>query len=450
MTPTVISDVPGGRHRAPDGETPQSALGFGETGPGDEQRRKDLRKMKMVATGFLVGAAIIYLFTRYVEHRDGADVAAWVGYVRAAAEAGMVGALADWFAVTALFRHPLGLPIPHTALIRKKKDDIGEQLGGFIEDNFMTPDVIEMRATSLELPRRLSSWFADPANAPRVSDEAARMIALAAEMLRDEDIENLIQHAIKWAGEPEWAQPLGRILEQLIAEERLEPVFQLACDRAHDWALGSQDLIDRVVDQDVGPSWKPKFVNNMLGDKIYRELVDFTYKVRTDPNHQLRRSMHEFVQQFADDLQHDPVMIAKFEEIKQELIGRDEVTNAASTAWKTGKAVIEQMLTDPNSTLRNSLSNSAIQLATRIRDDRPLQEKMNGWVARAARHIAANYSQEIISVITETVRGWDADETSRKIELQVGRDLQFIRINGTVVGSLAGLAIYTISVLIFH
>ncbi|MGV9709210.1 DUF445 domain-containing protein [Gordonia sp. NPDC003424] len=450
MTPTVISDVPGGRHRAPSVDTPPPSLGFGASGTGDEQRRKDLRKMKVVATGFLVVAAIVYLFTRYLEHRDGAEVAAWVGYVRAAAEAGMVGALADWFAVTALFRHPLGLPIPHTALIRKKKDDIGDQLGGFIEENFMTPDVIVERATSLEMPRRLSTWLADPANAPRVSDEAARMIALAAEMLRDEDIENLIQHAIKWAGEPEWAQPLGRILEQLIAEDRLEPVFQLACDRAHEWALGSQDLIDRVVDQDVGPSWKPKFVNTLLGDKIYRELVDFTYKVRIDPNHQLRRSMHEFVEKFADDLQHDPVMIAKFEEIKQELIGRDEVTNAASTAWKTGKAVIEQMLTDPNSTLRNSLSNSVIQLATRIRDDRPLQQKMNGWIARAAHHIAANYSQEIISVITETVRGWDADETSRKIELQVGRDLQFIRINGTVVGSLAGLAIYTISVLIFH
>lgn len=186
-----------------------------------------------------------------------------------------------------------------------------------------------------------------------------------------------------------------------------------------------------------------------MGDKIYRELVEFTYKVRTNPDHELRRSMHEFAQQFSQDLQHDPEMIAKFEGIKQELVGRDEVTGAASTAWKTGKAVIEQMLADPNSTLRNTLSDSVIRLAVRIRDDRPLQEKMNGWVARVAHHVASNYSQEIISVITETVRGWDADDTSRKIELQVGRDLQFIRINGTVVGSLAGLAIYTVSVLIF-
>ena len=404
--------------------------------------------MKIVATGFLVFAAIVYLCTRYLEHRDGTDVAAWVGYVRAASEAGMVGALADWFAVTALFRHPLGLPIPHTALIRKKKDDIGDQLGEFIEQNFMIPDVVVQRAQQLDLPRRLSTWLADPRNAPRVSDEATRVIGLAAEMLRDEDVEQLIQAALKWAAEPEWAPPTGRILEQLIAEDRLEPVFQLLCDRAHEWALGSQDLIDRVVDKD-GPSWTPKFVNNLVGDKIYRELVEFTYKVRTNPDHELRRSMHEFAQHFSQDLQHDPEMIAKFEGIKQELVGRDEVTGAASTAWKTGKAVIEQMLADPNSTLRNTLSDSVIRLAVRIRDDRPLQEKMNGWVARVAHHVASNYSQEIISVITETVRGWDADDTSRKIELQVGRDLQFIRINGTVVGSLAGLAIYTVSVLIF-
>ncbi len=406
--------------------------------------------MKIVATAMLLVAALIYLFTRYLEHRDGADVAAWVGYVRAASEAGMVGALADWFAVTALFKHPLGLPIPHTALIRKKKDEIGDQLGGFIEDNFMTPEVIVQRAEQLDMPRRVATWLADPANAPRVSDEAARALKLASEMLRDEDIEQFIQAALRWAAEPEWAPPIGRILDQLIAEERLEPVFQLLCDRAHEWALGSQEVIDRVVEADVGPSWKPKFVSVLVGDKIYRELVDFTEKVRNDPQHDLRKSMHQFVEKFAHDLQHDPQMVARFEGIKHELVGSDEVAGAASTAWNTGKAVIEQMLADPNSTLRNTLSDAVINLGVRIRDDRPLQEKMNGWVARVANHVATNYSREIISVITETVRGWDADDTSRKIELQVGRDLQFIRINGTVVGSLAGLVIYTISVLIFH
>lgn len=432
---------------SPPPSTSPGLSGFGSA-DGDEQRRRDLRKMKFVATGFLVVAAIVYLFTRWLENRDGVDVAAWVGYVRAASEAGMVGALADWFAVTALFRQPLGLPIPHTALIRKKKDQIGDQLGGFIEENFMTPELIESRAASLNLPGRVSNWLADPVNAPRVSDEASRILALWSEMLRDEDVEQLIMAAIKWAAEPQWAPPVGRILEQLIAEDRLEPVIQLACDRAHDWALGSLDLIDRVVDRD-GPTWAPKFVNNLVGDKIYRELVEFTAKVKTDPNHDVRVAMHRYAEQFADELQNDPETIARFEAIKAELVGRDEVSGAASTAWKTGKAVIEQMLDDPNSTLRNTLSDSIIQVAKRVRDDIELQQKMNGWVARVAHHVAANYSQEIISVITETVRGWDAEETSRKIELQVGRDLQFIRINGTVVGALAGLTIYTISVLIF-
>lgn len=428
--------------------TPAQAAPSGLAEP-DSERLRNLRKMKLLAVSLLAFAGIVYLFTRWLEHRDGADVAAWVGYVRAASEAGMVGALADWFAVTALFKRPLGLPIPHTALIPRKKDEIGEQLGGFIEENFMTPAVIEERAISLDLPGRVSGWLADPAHADRVNAEASRAIALFAEMLGDEDIEKFIQACLKWAAEPLWAPPAGRILEQLVDEDRLEPVIQLLCDRAHDWALESQGLIDRVVDRD-GPAWTPRFVNNLVGDKIYKELTEFTYKVRDDPQHELRLAMNEFVRKFSDDLQHDETMIAKFEDIKNELLGRDEVTDAASTAWQAGKAVIEQMLDDPRSTLRTSLSDGVIRLAVRIRDDQPLQNKMNSWMARAARHVAENYSTEIISVITDTVRGWDAEETSRKIELQVGRDLQFIRINGTVVGSLAGLVIYTVSVLLFH
>ncbi|MGO3326789.1 DUF445 domain-containing protein [Gordonia sp. (in: high G+C Gram-positive bacteria)] len=404
--------------------------------------------MKIVATGLLVGAAAIYFLMRWIEHRDGSDTAAWVGFVRAAAEAGMVGALADWFAVTALFRQPLGLPIPHTALIPRKKDQIGDQLGEFVEQNFMTPEVVVERAVDLDMPRRVSGWLADPDNAPRVNDEVSRAIRLGSEMLRDEDVEKFIQAVLTWAAEPLWAPPLGRVLEQLVDENRVEPIIQMLCERAHAWALDSQDLIDRVVDRD-GPAWVPGFVNSLVGDRIHRELTDFTYKVRGDPNHELRRAMHDFVKDFAQELQHDDETIAKFEGIKAELLGRDEVTGAASTAWQAGKDVIEQMLDDPSSTLRTSISDAVVRLGVRIRDDQPLQAKMNTWVARIARHVADNYSTEIISVITDTVRGWDAEETSRKIELQVGRDLQFIRINGTVVGSLAGLAIYTVSVLVF-
>ena len=223
----------------------------------------------------------------------------------------------------------------------------------------------------------------------------------------------------------------------------------MVCDRAHDFALGSQDLIDRVIDKD-GPAWAPKFVNSLVGDRLYRELVEFTFKVRSDPEHQVRQAMTAMLVQLATDLQNDPATIARLEAIKTEMLERDEVTGAASTAWNAGKALIEQLLADPNGTLRATLTDSIIQVAVRIRDDEVLQNKMNQWMVRVARHVSQNYSQEIISVITETVRGWDADDTSKKIELQVGRDLQFIRINGTVVGSLAGLTIYTVSVLLFH
>ncbi|MBT0566947.1 DUF445 domain-containing protein [Williamsia sp. CHRR-6] len=402
--------------------------------------------MKYVATGMLVAAAIVYLFTRWLESRG--DAGAWVPFVRAAAEAGMVGGLADWFAVTALFKQPLGLPIPHTALIRRKKDQIGDQLGGFIEENFMTPAVIEHQVSKLRLPGRVSHWLADPANADRISAEASRIISLAGEMLRDEDIEQLIMAGVQWLARPQWGPPAGRILEQLIDEDRLEPVIALLCDRAHEWSLESQPLIDRVIDRD-GPTWAPKFLTVLVGERIHRELVEFTWKVKTDPEHEVRRAMRAFLDTFADDLQHDEATIARFESIKDEFLGRDEVAGAASTAWKAAKAVLEQALDDPDSSLRTGLADAVITVATRIDSDEVLQAKMNMWTVRVARHVADNYADEIVSVITETVRAWDAEDTSRKIELQVGRDLQFIRINGTVVGSLAGLVIYTVSVLLF-
>ncbi|WP_188585248.1 DUF445 domain-containing protein [Gordonia jinhuaensis] len=405
--------------------------------------------MKVVATSLLIVATVIYFLMRWLEHRDGANVAAWVGYVRSAAEAGMVGALADWFAVTALFKKPLGLPIPHTALIPRKKDQIGDQLGEFVEENFLTPTVIEGRVESLRLPQRVSHWIADPAHSEQISAEAGRLIGLVAEMLDDEDVERFITSTVRWVAEPQWGPPAGRVLEQLIAENRVEPVIQLLCDRAYDWAVGSQDVIDRVVDRD-GPSWSPKFVNLLVGDKIHRELVEFARKVRDDPDHEVRGAMRAFAAKFADDLQHDPATIERLERVKSEFIGRDEVTGAASTAWKAGKAVIEELIADPHGTLRATLADSVIEVGKRIEGDQALQDKMTQWTVRAARHIAENYSREIISVITDTVRSWDAEETSRKIELQVGRDLQFIRINGTVVGALAGLVIYTISVLLFH
>ncbi|MFC9663208.1 DUF445 domain-containing protein [Nocardia sp. NPDC127606] len=411
-------------------------------------KKRDLFKMKALATSFLLVASVIYLLCRWLESRGGGGE--WVGYVRAASEAGMVGALADWFAVTALFKHPLGLPIPHTAIIRKKKDQLGESLGAFVGTNFLAPDVVSARLDSAQISLRVGRWMADPAHAARVAQESATILTAVVNTLRDEDVEQIIDNTIvKRIAEPLWGPPLGRVLSEMIADNRQRPLIDLLAERAHQWALGSQDTIDRIVVRDA-PQWAPKFVNTLLSERIYRELVEFTWKVRSDPDHELRRAADRFLQDFAEDLQHDDAMIAKAEKVKAEIMGREQITGMAEATWRAAKRLILESADDPDSTLRRKVAENVQQLGERLRDDPEMRGKVDGWIDRGARYLVGNYSAEITTLVTDTVARWDADEASRKIELQVGRDLQFIRINGTVVGSLAGLAIYTISQLLFH
>ncbi|MGN0122305.1 MAG: DUF445 family protein, partial [Rhodococcus sp. (in: high G+C Gram-positive bacteria)] len=187
----------------------------------------------------------------------------------------------------------------------------------------------------------------------------------------------------------------------------------------------------------------------LLGEKIHRELVEFTWKVRSNPDHEVRLAVNKFLADYARDLQNDPVTIAKAEKVKAEIMGRDEITGLAAATWRTAKRMILDSVDDPNSTLRTKIAENVMAFGIRVREDAELRTKIDGWLLDAVRFVASNYADEITSVIRETVERWDAEEASRKIELAVGRDLQFIRINGTVVGSLAGLAIYTVSELLF-
>ncbi|AOD20467.1 hypothetical protein IM25_01415 [Rhodococcus sp. p52] len=412
----------------------------------DEIKRRELRRMKAVATGFLVAAAIIYLFCRWQETRG---AGAWVGYVRAASEAGMVGALADWFAVTALFRHPLRIPIPHTAIIKRKKDQLGANLSSFVGNNFLAPEVVSAKVESAQIPLRVGTWLAEPENAQRVAKETSTVLRGVVGILREDDIQQIIDHTIvKRIAEPEWGPPIGRVLTELLAENRHLPLVDMLAERAHQWALGSQETIDRVISRD-SPSWSPKFVDLLLGEKIHRELVEFTWKVRSNPDHEVRLAGNKFLADYARDLQSDPVTIAKAEKVKAEIMGRDEITGLAAATWRTAKRMILDSVDDPNSTLRTKIAENVMAFGIRVREDAELRTKIDGWLLDAVRFVASNYADEITSVIRETVERWDAEEASRKIELAVGRDLQFIRINGTVVGSLAGLTIYTVSELLF-
>lgn len=402
--------------------------------------------MKQVALSFLLGATVVFLLTSWAES---AGWPAWVGYVKAAAEAGMVGALADWFAVTALFRHPLGLRIPHTAIIPNKKDQLGNSLGDFVGSNFLSEDVIRDKLKRVEISRRLGGWLSQPDNAERVTSELATVVRGAVTVLRDEDVQAIMEQAVvKRIVDRPWGPPLGKILEGVFEDGAHHKLVDLMCDRAYEWVRDNHQAMLRVV-SDRAPSWSPKFVDEMLADKVYGEVLSFAWAVKTDVNHPMRLALDKFLGEFAQDLQNDPKTMERAEQIKGQIVHHDEVQRLIGNAWATAKEMLLNAAEDPSSELRRRVRAGLQSLGERLITDDSLAAKVDSWVEGAAAYLVKNYSKEITTIITDTVERWDAEETSRKIELQVGRDLQFIRINGTVVGALAGLVIYTVAQLLF-
>lgn len=415
-------------------------------------KRKQLRKAKAFATALLVIATAIYLGCRWIEASSanaGEAVPTWVGYVRAASEAGMVGALADWFAVVALFRHPLGIPIPHTAIVRRKKDQVGESLAEFVGDNFLNPTLIVDKVRKAQIPERIGTWLVAPGNADKVSAQVGKFTGNALEAVDPHDAEAILKSSvIDELAKPDWGPPAGKVLEGLISEGKTEPIVQQIAEWLHDKSLGAQPVIDRMVGERA-PSWAPSFVNELIGDRVWRELVDWTWSVKSNRNHEARQSVHRFLGQLADDLQHDPAAIAKVEEIKTDLLASRPVQSSPRKIWEKTSSKLVEASRDPESLLRVKIAETVARYGEQINNDPVLRANIDRRLEKAVVFLAENYSGEITSIISETVQRWDADEASEKIELMVGRDLQFIRVNGTVVGSLAGLAIYTISTLLF-
>lgn len=402
--------------------------------------------MKLVATGFLVVAGVIFLAAEWAL-QNGAG--AWAGYVGAAAEAGMIGGLADWFAVTALFRHPLGIPIPHTALIRRKKDQLGTSLGGFVGENFLDPEMVSEKVRSARIPERAGEWLSDDEHRAMASDQAAKAIRSVLAVLRDDDAVAIIERTIvARIAEPEWGPPAGRILAELLDEGRHLPLMDLMADRAHGWVEANPETIDRWV-REKAPTWAPQFVNELLSDRAYRELREWTWQIKVDKQHPVRVALIGFVEDFARDLQHDPSTMAKLETFKHEVMNREEVRRAAGSAWAAAKRMIIEATEDTSSTLRVKIDDLLGRLADMLVDDGKVRSRLDDYMTRTARYVAANYAGEVTSIISETVERWDADEASDKIELLAGKDLQFIRINGTVVGALVGLVIHAVIQLIF-
>lgn len=413
----------------------------------EAQRRAELRKHKAIATGLLIIAACIYVTMRWLEFQG--NTGAWIGYVRAAAEAGMVGALADWFAVTALFRHPLRIPIPHTAIIKRKKDQVGHALSEFVGENFLNATLIADKLEKAHIPERAANWAVADGGAERVSQEAGRLVDIVVNGINAEEAEQVLSAlVIDKLREPTWGPPLGRGLEQLIEEGRTEPVIDAVVVWMDDKAQSSEEFVTRLIDERT-PTWAPRFIRELVGAKVYRELVEFTADVRRNPHHEARIELRKFLNQLSHDLQHDEQMIQRVEKFKEDIMTSTPVRAIPGALWSSARETLTTMARDPESLLRRRITQWVREFGRRVQEEPELRERLEQRVVGAATYLADNYAGEVTSIIGETVERWDAQEASDRIELMVGKDLQFIRVNGTIVGALAGLAIYTLTELVF-
>lgn len=408
--------------------------------PRDAERRAALTRMKRLAAGLLVVMAVVFAVSFALQERYPA-----LEYVRAAAEGGMVGAIADWFAVTALFRYPLGLRIPHTNIIATRKDEIGASLGEFVETNFLSEAVVRGKLESVGVSRRLGAWLARSENARRVTGEFAVAGTGMLRLLGDEAVKDLIEGvAREHLLTPEWGPGLGRVGERLVASGRQGAAVDAVLERTEGWLTAHPEAFGQAVSERL-PRWLPGFAAKMVDDKAYREVLGFVGAVRSQPEHPLRQAIDRYLAELMSDLQHDPETIARVESLKAGLFDSARLREFAGEAWESVKSSLAGALGDPSSGLRSGIQSTVTDVGARLAEDGALGARIDRWLADALSHLVQSYRHEIAGVITETVERWDATETAEKIELQVGRDLQFIRINGTVVGALAGLVIFALA-----
>jgi uncharacterized membrane-anchored protein YjiN (DUF445 family) len=410
----------------------------------DRIRLAALRRMKGGAAALLLVAAVGYVIARRLQ----ANGHGWAGYLQAATEAGMVGGLADWFAVTALFRRPLGLPIPHTALIPTRKDAIGHSLAEFVGANFLSAEVVGDRIRRADVAGLAGRWLAGPGRAERLTAELAAVARGALGVLRDDDVQAVLEQTLKrQLDRVQVGPPVGRLLDRVIADRAHVRVVDLALEQAHRWLIANSESLTGLI-ADLGPTWAPKFVDRRVAVRVHAELVRLAGEIAADPDHPARHAADRMLGALAADLRTDPATIARADAAVAALVDRPPVRAAVRDLAGAARRTVLDLVEDPDSELRRRCVALLRDLGGRLGDDPALRAKLNDWTVAAAAHVVTNYRDEITRTVSDTVERWDPAETTRKIELQVGRDLQFIRINGTVVGALAGLLIYSLGQLV--
>lgn len=414
--------------------------------PGPAAAPPALRRMRFVATALLVAMAALYLTAREL----GGHQPAW-GFVRAFAEAAMVGGLADWFAVTALFRHPLGLPIPHTAIVPRNKDRIGDTLAQFLRDNFLIPRVVARRMQRVDVAGTAGRWLASPKGASegRLRRGASRLAADILESLDQERLGGMVRTTLAQRLRSLEISPLlGNALSAAIADNRHVPLLDGIIKWAAKVLSANEPVIRAMVHERAGSLMRWTGLDETLANKIIAGLDGMIQDMASQPDHPLRAKAEEGLAQLAHDLQHDPAMRARVEGFKAEMLDNPALSDWWQGIWEQMRGAMLKIARDPDSMMAGRFGEAMHQLGTTLQEDAELANTINRFARRAAVGTAADYGDAIVRLVSETVRGWDAQTITRRLENAVGRDLQYIRINGTLVGGLVGLVIHTVDVLL--
>ena len=403
---------------------------------------QSLRGMRIIATGMLVAMAAVFVTAN---HWD--EAYPWLGFVKAFAEAAMVGGLADWFAVTALFRHPLGLPIPHTAIIPRNKDRIGATLASFLRDNFLTPKVVARRMRNVDIAGAIGRFLANPPPEGRLRQGGSRLIADLLEALDQERLGGMVKTAVAQRMRSLEVSPLiGQALEGAITDERHIPILDGIVTWAGRTLDANEDLIRKMVHDRAGMIMRLSGLDEKLADGIVDGLRRLTIDMAIDPAHPLRAKAEEALAAFAWDMRFDPDMQSKVEGWKNEVISNKAVTDWLGGLWENSRAALLRAARDPEAAMAGRFGEALRQLGETLQQDGRLNKAINQFARRMVVGTVATYGSGIVTLVSETIRGWDARTVTGRLENAVGRDLQYIRINGTLVGGLVGLIIHTVEV----
>ena len=399
----------------------------------NEIKKANLRKMKNIALSVL-GIAILVFFVAH--HYK-------IGWLKAISEAAMVGGIADWFAVVALFRHPLGIPIPHTALIPNNKDAIGQNLGTFVSDEFLIKEKLEVKLDEFDFATKATNWLKEQKNADTIASLVVEnVIPGVLKTIDDADVKTFIQQQFEVKmQELNFGQWIASGLESLSkSNKQAQLITNVLTVLATELEANKEEISEKV--KKSTPWYTLGVADKKIAEGVFNGLYEFLDMAK-EPDSSIRQKIDSYVLKFIEDLKSSPEMQQKISSLIIEFTQKEEVKDYIGSIWQEVKnAVLADLENGEQSKIKLNLARMIGNFGTTIQNDTVMTTKINNFIKIDLLGVLLRNKKAIGDLIATSVQSWDKEEISNKLELEIGKDLQYIRINGTVVGGLVGLLIY--------